>query len=71
MAVQPKKKPKKGKKQRKYGRNAAYCLFYRNSHRREHNKIKRLRKHLSRFPNDKVAAKAIEVCKAIITGINR
>lgn len=68
MAVQPKQKAKKTKKQRKFGRNAAYCLRYRNSHRREHNKIKRLRKHLSRFPNDKVAAKAIEVCLVVIRG---
>ena len=63
-----KKKAKKSKKQRKVGRNAQYCLLYRNSHRREHNKIKRLQKHLKRFPGDTCALAAMEVCKAAIRG---
>lgn len=59
---------KEGKKNRKIGRNAISCKVYRLSHRREHNKIKRLRKHLSRFPNDKVAEKAVDLCRIAIRG---
>lgn len=61
-------KAKKGKKQRKVGRNAAYCLAYKNSHRREHNKIRRLKKHLVRFPDDENAKAAVEACLKIIRG---
>jgi hypothetical protein len=61
-------KAKKTKKQRKWGRNAAYCLAYKNSNRREHNKVKRLKKHLVRFPDDLVATVAIENCMKVIRG---
>jgi hypothetical protein len=54
-------KAKQSKKQRKVGRNAAFCLRYKNSRRREFNKAKRLRKHLQRFPADAVAIKALEL----------
>ncbi len=63
-----KKKAKKSKKQRKVGRNANYCAFYKLSHRREHNKVKRLKKHLVKCPGDKCAEAAIERCNALIRG---
>lgn len=61
-------KAKKSKKLRKVGRNAAYCLQYRNLNRREKNKLLGLRKHLIRFPLDGVAKIAVDRCKAIISG---
>lgn len=61
-------KAKQGKKQRKWGRNAAYRLRYKNSHRREQNKARKLRKHLIRFPNDLCAKKAVENCIKTIRG---
>ena len=36
----------------KSGRNAAFCLRYRNEGRREINKMKRVKRHLRRFVND-------------------
>jgi len=60
------KKAKKGKKQRKVGRNANFCKLYRLSHKRERNKLKRLEKHLRRFPDDISAQKAVACCKAVI-----
>ncbi len=59
-------KAKKTKKQRKYGRNAKYCEVYARTHRREKNKMRKLKKHLIRFPMDKTAAKALETCKHIV-----
>lgn len=44
---------------RKYGRNKAACLNYRNLQQRERNKGKRLRKHISRFRNDQSAIDAL------------
>lgn len=61
-------KAKRSKKMRKVGRNAAYCLRYKNSNRREQNKARRLRKHLVRFPNDACAVKAVENCLRVIRG---
>ena len=68
MVTKPVQKAKKTKKQRKFGRNAQYCLFYKLSHRREHNKVRKLKKHLVRFPNDKCALAAVESCMLIIRG---
>lgn len=51
----PNRQRKGGKKNRKVGRNAAWCLAYRNSGRRERNKARRLRRHLSAFPGDRIA----------------
>jgi hypothetical protein len=59
-------KAKKTKKQRKYGRNAAYCLTYKNTNRREKNKIKKLVKHLVKFANDDCAKNAIKNAKIAI-----
>lgn len=61
-------KAKKSKKLRKVGRNAAYCQQYRNTNRREKNKLARLRKHLASFPLDGVAKVAVDRCKAAIGG---
>jgi hypothetical protein len=63
-----KQKAKKSKKQRKLGRNAVYCQYYAATNRREKNKIKTLNKHLARFPDDKVALKALELCKLVVRG---
>ncbi|HYT42967.1 MAG TPA: hypothetical protein VEP90_11535 [Methylomirabilota bacterium] len=57
---------KKSKKQRKVGRNAEYCKFYAVTKRREKNKLRRVKKHVARFPDDKVALKCIDILKAII-----
>lgn len=59
---------KKGKKQRKYGRNANFCLRYKGSRRREHNKILKLKRHLKKFPGDVVALAAIDLCQKLIRG---
>ena len=47
-------------KSKKMGRNKIVCAAYRSSHRREKNKIKRVRRHLMRFPGDKVAEQCVE-----------
>jgi len=60
------KKAKGGKKNRKYGRNEKSCQRYKLSHRREHNKARKLKKHLIRFVSDKVAQNALDRCIAII-----
>ena len=59
-------KAKKGKKQRKQGRNKTYCQFYALTNRREKNKITRLKKHLVRFPADQCAIKAMEHCELMV-----
>ena len=57
---------KDSKKHRKVGRNADYCKAYKNSNRREKNKLKKLVKHLSRFANDNCAKVAVGNTKAAI-----
>lgn len=59
-------KAKQSKKQRKVGRNANSCLAYKNSNRRERNKLIRLKKHLSRLPDDRCAIAAVDRCKAAL-----
>lgn len=63
MATAP-HRAKKTKKNRKHGRNSGPCLHYKNSKRREHNKVKRIKKHLVRFPGDACAKTAMEKAKA-------
>lgn len=60
MADVVKKKAKKTKKHRKHGRNSATCAAYAASHRRERNKVLRLKKHLIRFPGDAVAKATVD-----------
>lgn len=56
-------KAKGGKKNRKVGRNAKYCERYRAEGRWLKNKLRRLRSHLKRQPNDRQALKALEAAK--------
>lgn len=53
------KAPKKGKRNRKWNRNRAFCLRYRNEGRQEKNRARRINRHLKRFPNDDSARKAL------------
>jgi len=53
------KAPKKGKKNRKWGRNASYCKFYRDAGLQERNRARRIRRHLKRYPGDKQAVRAL------------
>jgi hypothetical protein len=55
-------------KMRKVGRNALFCKSYRNTNRREKNKVVRLKKHLLLFPQDLVAEEAVKRCKTLIRG---
>lgn len=56
------------KNNRKHGRNASACKSYAVSHRREHNKLRRLNKRLETHPNDESAKKAAEACRLVIYG---
>lgn len=64
MATGVPHRAKKTKKNRKHGRNAHFCLQYRNRNREKLNKVVRLKKHLVRFPDDVCAKAAMEVAKA-------
>jgi hypothetical protein len=57
---------KDSKKHRKVGRNADYCKYYKNTNRREKNKLKKLAKHLARFSDDNCAKVAVGNTKAAI-----
>lgn len=59
---------KKTKKNRKHGRNKNSCLFYRNSNREAHNRVRRLKKHLIRFPDDECAKVALATAKIACKG---
>ena len=59
-------KAKKTKKQRKFGRNSVWCAAYKNTNRREKNKMKKLVKHLARFGNDNCAKVALGNTKTAI-----
>jgi hypothetical protein len=59
-------KAKKSKKLRKVGRNANYCLVYKNTNRREKNKVKKLMKHLAQFTNDNCAKVALGNTKVVL-----
>jgi hypothetical protein len=56
------------KRKDKLGRNKMDCLAYKNSNRREKNKLVKLEKHLLKFPDDATAKAAVEVCKKAIRG---
>lgn len=60
------KKAKGGKKQRKFGRNKMDCLAYRNENRREKSRVRRIKRHLKRFPMDAAAVAHMERFKNII-----
>ena len=56
------------KKTKKWDRNSAFCTSYKNSNRRERNKIVALERHLKKFPDDVNAKAAIDTCKKVIRG---
>lgn len=60
MAEGTRKKPKGGRKNRKWGRNKDWCKAYAARGQREKNKVVRLRKHLKSNPNDPVARALVE-----------
>ena len=63
MVVRFKKPPKrgnKGKKNRKFGRNKVKCARYRLAHKREKSHVRRITKHLVKFPGDRCAIDALE-----------
>jgi hypothetical protein len=59
-------KAKKSKKLRKVGRNANFCLCYKNENRQEKNKIKKLVRHLAKFENDNCAKVALGNTKVVL-----
>ena len=52
-----------GKKNRKIGRNIDSCRHYAASHRAEHNKLRRVKKHLKKFADDLVAIATVDRLK--------
>ena len=50
---------KAGGKSKKAGRDLIRCKVYRGQMRRDKNKLRRLHKHLKRFPNDHCATGAV------------
>jgi hypothetical protein len=63
-------KAKGSKKNRKYGRNKKQCEVYRNENKREKNKVKRLLRHLKKYPSDVATISHLERIRKIITGAN-
>jgi hypothetical protein len=51
---------KSGKKNRKHGRNKEFCKRYKAENRRHKNKIKKLKKHIKKFPNEKNAVRVLK-----------
>ena len=51
---------------KKYGRNKVKCERYRREHRREKNKLRRLRKLVKTHPNDKQLKQAIRKFEELI-----
>ena len=64
------KRSNRSKKNRKHGRNSNFCKAYRNSNRREKNKVKAIRKHLENHPQDVAAKSAFERLRDAIRGID-
>lgn len=54
-----KRQTQKVKGCKKAGRNRAWCEAYRKRGQREINKRKKIIKHMKRFPNDRVAERAL------------
>lgn len=64
MAGNPSRK--KGKKNRKHGRNQKFCEAYARSHRAERNQLKALRRHLKHNPGDLKALNRVKELEAIL-----
>lgn len=62
-------KRNKSKKNRKHGRMKNWCKAYALSHRREKNKVRRLRTHLKTHPNDGSAVRSLENTRKAIKGV--
>lgn len=54
-------KAKKGKKNRKFGNNKVYCTRYKNEGRQEKNRIRRIKRHIKKQPNDLVAQEVLKI----------
>lgn len=54
-----KRQKEKVKGCRKGGRNREWCRAYRARGQREINKVRKMKKHLKRFPNDGVTERAL------------
>jgi hypothetical protein len=54
------RKRQKGGNSRKIGRNLVKCARYRASHIREKNKIRKIKKHLKKYPNDLKSLRKLE-----------
>jgi hypothetical protein len=59
-------KAKKTKKGRKVGRNSLSCQRYKLEHRREKNKLRRLRRHIKVHVADLCAVRAADLCKVTL-----
>ncbi len=68
VVVKATKKAKKSKKSRKWGRNRVRCAQYRARCIREKNKLRRIRAHLERFPDDLVAVERMRYFRAYVHG---
>jgi hypothetical protein len=53
------RKKKPGRKGRKIGRNEKSCRKYKETGKKRLNKIRKLKRHMKRFPNDVVSRKAL------------
>ena len=51
---------KQGKKNRKWGRNAEFCVKYTRENRLNKNKVRSIARHLKQQPNDKQASTALK-----------
>lgn len=54
-------KAKKGKKNRKFGNNKVYYTRYKNEGRQEKNRIRRIKRHIKKQPNDLVAQEVLKI----------
>lgn len=64
----PQKRGREGKKTRKYGRNLKKCAAYRAAKKHEKSHVRRLEKHLNRFPGDGCAEEALGRYRTLLRG---
>ena len=62
----PKGSRKKGKSNRKHGRNERKCEAYKRAQKHEKSHIRRLLRHLERFPDDRQAVTALRVYESAL-----
>jgi len=51
------------KKSKKVGKCLTYCKFYKATKQREKNKVRKMAKHLKRFPDDLAAVERMKIIK--------